>query len=1809
MVATVRNLTSSSAASDYYRREGGYYLDPGEGAPDLVAKQAEHRRASGWYGEGAAALGLEEGREVAAGVFERVLEGRVPGTDIRLGRLRDGAHEHRPGFDITFSAPKSVSLAALLPTRERPRGDRAVVRAHDEAVRATLKWIEGTLLQTRGYDPETGRRPRIGSPSMVAATFRHVASRNRDPQLHTHAVVANMTRGADGTWKSVEPTLLHRNARLIGAYYRNELARRLIDRGYSVVPAMAGRIPSFEIAGYGKRLCAAFSTRRREILAFVDEKGMGRGQAALQSAAFATRKRKSEPVQAKLRKEWAARLETEGLGAAPSVRSRRPAEISAPPALEIVARAIAHLEERQPVFGAHDLEAAALAHSPGVHSIGAVRDAVAWMVKDGHLVEATLSRADRAFVTEPTLKAERGVIATMKAGIGKAARLAGKGRVDKHLAGAGLTPGQSDAVRTILLSDDLIVGVQGRAGTGKTTMLHHVRELSGRPVVGLAPSAAAARVLERETDIPARTLQWFLTRCRALDASGPQYEKLMKTFGGSVLVLDEASMVSTDQMRELMRVAGQLKVARLVLVGDRSQLRAVEAGQPFRQLQDAGMATARMDDILRQRNPALKAAVLSVLEGDPGTAMEMLGAGVHEVEHGDLGRKAAEAWLALDSDKRGNTLLLAPTHALREEINATVRDALAAEGVLRGRVLRIERLVNLGMTRSEKGDVRNYREGDTVVFQQDLKHYRVRKDEVLTVTGIDRDAVILAHPDGKPRHVRPAGGVRYRFEVYETREIELRAGDRIRWTRNDKERDLINGEKAEVTEITPHRVRLALADGRTISLKRGDPQLRHLDHAWSSTVHGAQGSTADRVIAVLDSNHRALTDRSTFYVEISRARDGAEILTDNRDQLIDVLIANTGERPPGEEAVAERTAPTAAELSALVSEKGFVWTPLEEWRAMEARARREGTVLFLTEGYAALVERARNLSGTPDLAAEAREFAAGLLAYDRGCREEGKAAEEFLGLIGELADRRRALDAAEEAAARAVKGLEGYGEWRETAGRLAANGPSVLAHPAVKGPGTRSGAGAADAAAISRRLERLSTLLALDDDALAFETLRNEAMERAGAEGTVPYYAEGFGQLLEMALSLAERPRLPAWLRTAVDETVAHAAACEALCEEIRTLRGETDGLLEERRALEAETGIEPPSGLDAHAGWQERCAGAGESWRAMNDDPGKWQPHLDALKEEAAEIGRAVSRFETLRKHDAAWADFSRSYGAVLDEAGQRGRDPFDLEVWDELVIEARALADTPGIPDGAEKAARRVLDHDSECREARVEIAAFLNDAERHGEYWETLQAEAESFADSAGAVAAIDLPSYRPMAEAEHALRDSGRAILDDGPRYGPHLARIPDAGGTVAHALGRLDAHALMDRCADAMERIAETERGAVGRGIALTDDAGCRSARREAERLAGREELDRAMRERLEAELAEQAQRASVWRELLRLAAEMDALERERQVIREDAARRDVPTPLLPEWPGWEARAGAFVEDAAWALHDTDLLRGWEGLTDLPARIGEDRSRIGDLARIPAHEEARLDRMIGAETARLGDPDAGHVYDHDWWGQEPLVAGDRLRLEQWRDGPGREAVVVWPGADGGCARGASVALEWAGHEPSSEWVPGRELAGAGVHRASWSDERLRDAALARAEKSTDTMLDCRDGLVVGDRVRWTGIVAPGRDADAGPSAGAGLSMSMAVTVEAEVEEKSIGRRKEEDILKLQETSRSDGAELAQRNLVFAHLMAAGVTRAFQDDEKERERKLREEQEERRIALEKALERERVMTLTMSRGMRL
>ena len=1790
MVARVRNLTSSSSTAEYFHEEGGYYVTAGGDREAARAKAEEHRQASAWHGQAAAALGLEPGRKVAAVAFERLLQGHVPGTDIRLGRRRDGKHEHRPGFDITFSAPKSVSLAALLPTERHPRGDRSVLRCHDEAVRASLDWIEETMLETRGWDPATGRRPRVKGYGLAAALFRHVASRDLDPQLHTHAVVANMTRDGEGRWKSIEPTLLRRNARLIGAYYRNELSRRLIERGYSVVPAMAGRLQSFEIAGYDKALRDAFSTRRKQILAWIDEKGWERGEAEAQIAALATRKPKAEPLHGMLREIWAGRAAE--FREVPSARRSRGRTVlpPVPTALEIAWRSVRHLEERQSVFAAGDLEALALQHSPGRHSIEAVRDAIGMLVRDAHLVEANLRRANRAYVTDRALKAERSLIAMMRAGMGAGEALCGRAEMEAHLAGAGLTDGQADAVRTVLLAEDRTVGVQGRAGTGKTAMLAHLRELAGgRPMLGLAPSSAAAGTLARETGMHTRTLQWFLTRCGSVDGSGPAIEGLKERLGGGVLVLDEASMVSTDQMRFLLRHARTLDIARLVLVGDRSQLRAVDAGQPFRLLQQAGMTTAIMNDIRRQRNPNLRRAVNAVLAGDPGEAVELLGGSVHEVPHEELAEKAAEAWLELGPEARERTLLVAPTHELRAGIDAAVREALAAEGVLGGRALRIERLVNLGMTRAEKADARNYREGDTVLFNQDMVNFRVKRDDALTVTGIEEDRVVLMHPDGRPRHVAPQQKYyRYRLEVYEAREIEIRAGDRIRWTRNDKTRALVNGGRAEVLAITRDRVRFALDDGRNLSLRHDDPQLRHIDHAWSTTVHGAQGSTADGVIAVLDSGHGSLTDQSTFYVEISRARDSAVVLTDNREQLVEVLEAHTGERATALEAVGEEIGPEA--LRRLLPEKGPVWTPREEWTRLEAKAREQGTVPFLAEGYGALVERTEKLANWPNLPAAVREVVDGILAYDRACREGDAAAREFLGLLDAHEERRRALEDRAAAEGAAIAALEDWAGWRAMTERLVANGRLLL---------EELGARAGEAGArIAGYLDRFDALLLLDDTVPLFEALHREVLERAASAGTIPFYAEGHDQLLELARALARQEVVPPPVMAAAELVIAEAEACEARRAEVAALVDEAGRLSAERAVLEDRAAGEPPPLLDEYTAWLGAWQAAAGRGRVMADDPDAWRPHLDRGGDDAAALPASLDKLAELAGHDAVWTRLHATRRTLRERA--RSGHALPAGEWEAFIAGVQAFAERPGLPEAAAAFAADVLDED---RRRRAAVEGFFEGARGHERDWRALVEERRRLGRPGRDMPLSDLPGYAGLSERAGILRRTGNAIAEDEAAYGPWLDEVRDGRKRLASELERLKKHVPLDRFVEVMKQLDRTRSDAEARGLLpFHDDAHC-AAVADAGELEKDRELEEAARRRLRAELDEHAARSAEWARIEALDREMRWLADQDERLAERAGRQRLPETLLARWPARLERSERFAEAARSALDDGSLKGHWNSRPEAHDAIDGGFRAAERRHRLPETEEGQVAGMVRAETARLRDSGIEHSFARRWRGGEALVAGDRLRLRRWRGGEHSEAVVRSSGWSGGRNPRDMVQLEWLaagrGHEVQEavEAIPARMLTGMDVRLAAWSHAGLREAALARerSQRSDAFPVEClHDDLAVGDLLSWTELVDPalaeGRPLDR-------REPMEAVRFEGELVRRTAEEKRLEDRCTVNVTWRSDGRPCGERRLALAALTGRGCWRALWQVESRRRTELRVQTLElrmsRRVLLEHGL----------------
>ena len=167
--------------------------------------------------------------------------------------------------------------------------------------------------------------------------------------------------------------------------------------------------------------------------------------------------------------------------------------------------------------------------------------------------------------------------------------------------------------------------------------------------------------------------------------------------------------------------------------------------------------------------------------------------------------------------------------------------------------------------------------------------------------------MMLEGKDGQPVAWEPnrlaarPGGV----EVYRAEEMELRAGDRARWTRNDAGIGLVNSQTAEVAAVAGGKVTFRFGDGRMLDLGPGGPQLRRIDRAWASTVHAFQGRTVDTVIAAMEANHPNLTTRKTLYVEISRARDRAELVTDDKAALRETLEAVTGERIAALEAVGE----------------------------------------------------------------------------------------------------------------------------------------------------------------------------------------------------------------------------------------------------------------------------------------------------------------------------------------------------------------------------------------------------------------------------------------------------------------------------------------------------------------------------------------------------------------------------------------------------------------------------------------------------------------------------------------------------------------------------------------------------------------------------------------------------------------------------------------------------------------------------------------------------------------------------------------
>ncbi len=859
-------LKSSAQAGSYYAQDD-YYTKAGAAEP------------SQWDGLAAAALGLAG--EVDRAQFEALLNGVLP-NGVTLKRGQDG--KHQPGWDLTFSAPKSVSLLALV------GADSRVIEAHDLAVSQALKYLESETAQAR--IKQGGKSAIETTGNWIIARFNHDTSRELDPQLHTHAVVINATQRSDGEWRALSSKEMFRAKMLGGAVYRAELARGLQRLGYEVeVTNQDGR---FEVKGFSKEQLRHFSRRREEIEAALAAVGAS-GAKASASLALYTRARKGPIDRTEVYADWRARAAEQRISFGeimPTKPRQRVASVT--PAKEAVAWAIDHLTERESVISDRDVIRRALEHGTGSATLPEVLAGIDASKRIGVLIPTSFGRS----TTKAAVIAERETLSIVRSGQGRAGPVASREAAQRAVAGHALAVDQTNAATFILTSRDRIVGIQGYAGTGKTHMLRVVREVAetaGLTVRGFAPSASAARVLQQDAAIPSDTVSKHLLEIKK--------ESRPRGSSGELWVVDEASMLSTDQARWLVRAAASQK-ARIVLIGDRQQLAAVEAGRPFAMLLEHGMASVEMRDIKRQKNPKLKAAVLDTIARREADALKKLADHTYSIpDRLQRIETLVRDYLDHPASDREQTLIVTGVNEDRCAINDRIRARLKEQKDLHGPEVSVRVLVQRDLTRAELTQARSYQVGDIVRFGRNYSGLGIEAGSVFEVTSLDvgRGVVSLAlgqqSIDWEPRRTA-------KVEVYQAEERWLMAGDLLRWTRNDRSLGRRNGELVRVLSVDPgHATAVVRGAGKTEDLDLRP--LQHWEHGYASTVHSAQGRTADRVLVHLDGRYGKTVSSESFYVAVSRARHEAKLYTDDQRRLGEV-VGRSQLRPYALEAVVNR---------------------------------------------------------------------------------------------------------------------------------------------------------------------------------------------------------------------------------------------------------------------------------------------------------------------------------------------------------------------------------------------------------------------------------------------------------------------------------------------------------------------------------------------------------------------------------------------------------------------------------------------------------------------------------------------------------------------------------------------------------------------------------------------------------------------------------------------------------------------------------------------------------------------------------------
>jgi len=546
---------------------------------------------------------------------------------------KNNNREKRAGFDLCFSVPKSVSLAMC---DENMRAE--IIEAHQQAVEKTLGMIEANCIYARVTDKGQTVREKTGN--MICGKFDHFVSRNQDPQLHTHCVIFNETLCADGQYRAIDNKMLYLDKMLYGQIYRNELAKNLQDKGYGIEVINQGQ-GFFELAGVLREQIETFSSRRLEIVAELEKRGLSSAKDA-ERATLLTRQAKEDRDLDKLFESWRESI------AQAKIKIEKPALQTDHQLMGELALIQAEKQIANTTFAFQKKEFVMAALRNGLEHGITIKDVEQYFErqKNQEIFYLGKYKGREYYCTKTGYEIEQGVISNVAAGKGQMTGVSAD-KINAKFAELKenqivLFAGQQNAVRQICNTKDRFSAVQGLAGTGKTHMLNVARQIleaDGYMVKGVCFTGKAAEELNKGAKIDSRTIHSHLNSLEK-EAGNFQFTEsqseerevkndwnfqgLKSSVKKEVWVIDEASLVDNKTLKQLMEAA-VLRDAKVIMIGDAWQMQPVGAGSAFANLiRNDQIQYAIMDEIVRQKNKNLLFAVRESVTGSPEKSLTML---------------------------------------------------------------------------------------------------------------------------------------------------------------------------------------------------------------------------------------------------------------------------------------------------------------------------------------------------------------------------------------------------------------------------------------------------------------------------------------------------------------------------------------------------------------------------------------------------------------------------------------------------------------------------------------------------------------------------------------------------------------------------------------------------------------------------------------------------------------------------------------------------------------------------------------------------------------------------------------------------------------------------------------------------------------------------------------------------------------------------------------------------------------------------------------------------------------------------------